>query len=111
MPEVDLGAQYRDAKASIGVHRQRQATAEIAFAHAFGRARGDRTALAVVDAQAAVDQAVADVEWCKAVTLAAGEAYKGEPLDVVLERNAVHRAAAAPGPSILPPADEPDEAP
>lgn len=95
IPDLDaLGVQYREAKAAIGTHRQRQADAELAFADAMRLARGDRSALAVVDAQAAVDRAVADVEWCKAATLAAGEAYKGEALDVILERNDAHGTAA-----------------
>jgi hypothetical protein len=88
VPDIDaLGAQYRGAKASVGVHRQRQAAAEITFAKAFRRHGGDRAALAVIDAQAAVDRAVADVEWCKAATLAAGEAYKGESFETVLARH------------------------
>ncbi len=87
----DLGAQYRDAKAAIGTHRQHQGQAEIAYAQAYRQHRGDRTALPVVDAQTAVDRAVGDVEWCKAVTVAAGEAYKGEPFDAVVARNSAHR--------------------
>lgn len=72
-----LGAQYRAARDAIGPHRRVQAEAEVAYAMAAKAAGGDTTALAVVKAKAAVDKARADVEWCKAVQVAAGEAFKG----------------------------------
>jgi hypothetical protein len=82
-----LGAQYRDAKDAIGVHRIRQARAEVAYAASVR----SKDSAAITAARAAVDRAVADVEWCRAVAVAAGEAYKGEPLADVMARNAAHR--------------------
>lgn len=90
-----LGAQYREARDAIGPHRARQARAEVAYAETLQRHGFDRTALAVAEAQAAAEKARADVEWCKAVQLAAGEDYKGEPLDVILARNDAHRSDLA----------------
>lgn len=91
MPDVDLdalGAQYREARASIGTHRARQAKAELALA-ATRRHTEDH---ADVDAaRAAVERAVTDVQWCQAVTVAAAERYKGVPFDQVPS----NRAAAA----------------
>lgn len=93
MTDLDaLGAQYRDARDAIGPHRRVQATAEVAYAKAVKAAGGDTTALAVMKARAAVDKARADVEWCKAATVAAGEAFKGVTFAEVTERNAAHRA-------------------
>lgn len=97
-PDLDaLGSQYREAKASIGIHRQRQAAAEDAYAEALSRSLMDRTAPEVVAAKVEVDQAVADVRWCQAVTVAAGEAYKGVSFEDVVARNDETRAGSGSG--------------
>lgn len=86
----DLGAQYRDAKAAIADHRRRQAAAEVEhgrLARRLGRDHPD-----VEDARAAVVQAHSDVRWCLAVTVAAGEAYKGRSLEDV---TAMHTTTGA----------------
>lgn len=85
-----LGAQYREAKGSIVVHRRAQAQAEVALARARRRHR-DEDHPDVVEARQVVATRHADVGWCQAVMVAAGEAYKGEPLDEVLARNEAHR--------------------
>lgn len=69
----ELGAQYRDARDSVAVHRRRQAQAELDLHQV--RRTGDVTA--VKAAQAKVRAATADVRWCQAVVVAAGEAFKG----------------------------------
>lgn len=48
------------------------------------------TELAALEQQVA--DAVAAVDWCRAVEVACMEAVKGEPLEVTLERNAAGRA-------------------
>lgn len=92
-----LGAQYREAMGAIIVHRCRQAEAEVAYGalyqqllRQFGpfeswppEARDQLDA-----AKAPVDKTVADVEWCKACTVAAGEAFKGETFATAVARNA-----------------------
>lgn len=87
-----LGSQYREAMASIGVHRRRQAAAEVAYAAVFHRHGGDRAAPDVVAALEVLDRAVADVQWCKAVTVAAGEAFKGVSFEDVVANNEANRA-------------------
>jgi len=77
-----LGAQYRDARDAIATHRRRQARAELALAAA--RRRHPENSEQVATARAAVERAVADVRWCQAVTIAAGEAYKGQSFEDVL---------------------------
>jgi hypothetical protein len=91
-----LGRQYREAKTSIGAHRVKQARTEVAYNETLRRHGGDRSAPAVITAQATVDQAVADVEWCKAVTVAAGEAIKGRSLEDVVAMNDENRAQYGP---------------
>lgn len=81
-PDLDaLGRQYREARGAIAPHRQRQADAEVAHGRLARRLGPDHP-----DTQAAwqtVGQAAADVRWCQAVTVAAGEAFKGVPFDDV----------------------------
>lgn len=79
-PSLDaLGAQYREAKASIAPHRRRQAESEVEHSRLLRRLGHDHP-----DVRAAwerVEQATADVRWCQAVIVAAGEAYKGVSFD------------------------------
>lgn len=70
-----LGAQYRTALESIAVHRRRQADAELALAAA--RRRYPDGSPEIDAALERVTKTVADVAWCKAVTIAAGEQFKG----------------------------------
>jgi hypothetical protein len=83
-----LAAQFQEAQTAIGIHRLRQAQTEAAYFDA--RQTGDPDTVAA--ARAAVDKAVADVEWCKACTVAAGEEFKGEQFETVVRRNETHRA-------------------
>lgn len=89
MDDLDaLGAQYREAKAAIATHRQRQATKELALARLRRRLPEDHPDVSA--ARAAVVKAHADVRWCQGATIAAGEAYKGVTLDQVPhDRNVV----------------------
>ena len=91
-----LAAQYREAKAAITVHRVKQADAERAYAAIYQDLvrRGERPerSAELAEARAAVDKAVADVQWCQAVMVAAAEAFKGEALAAVVERNEANRA-------------------
>jgi hypothetical protein len=91
-----LGAQYREAKASVTEHRLKQAQAETAYATRYQRLASSGQPLegnAELDAaRAAVEKAVADVEWCKAVTIAAAEEFKGESFETVVERNALRES-------------------
>jgi hypothetical protein len=91
-----LGAQYREAKASVPAHLKRQADAEIAVAEWLKTHRGvpadvlyDRTTGEPLDPELraledAVEQAQADVAWCRGLVVACGEAYKGRPFDEVV---------------------------
>lgn len=83
----ERGRQYREAKASIATHRARQAAAEVELGRLLrarqSNGRPSRYEAAVVEARERVDRAHADVDWCKAVTVAAGEAFKGVRLDEV----------------------------
>jgi hypothetical protein len=80
----ELGAQYRDVKHAIGSHRTKQAQAEVTYAaasHARIR-RGDLEPSAEERAALEdVEQAVADVAWCQACTVAAGEAFTGRTFE------------------------------
>ena len=108
MPEHDieaLGAQYREARDSIGAHRARQAQAEQARGAWVKAHRGvpadklyDRSTGVPIDPEllalsAAVDRATADVQWCRAVTVAAAEALKGMTLEDAIAQNDAGRAA------------------
>lgn len=77
MTYEQLGAQYRTARESIVEHRRRQAAAESALSGLLAVNRGLPDTPEIVEAREAVGRAVADVEWCKAATIAAGEAFKG----------------------------------
>ena len=84
---VALGAQYREARGAVAVHRRRQAEAEIAhgrLVRRLGHGHPDVEAAAAV-----VARAHGDVQWCRAVVVAAGEAYKGVPFDQVPHDRAV----------------------
>jgi hypothetical protein len=99
LPGIDLGAQYREAKASVPEHLKRQAKVELEQVAWLKKHRGvpadvlyDRTTgeaqdPALADIGARMKQAESDVAWCRAVTVAAGEAYKGESFDEVAQRN------------------------
>lgn len=110
MPKKDLealGAQYRDALNAVGPHRRRLADAELRRLEWLKRHRGvpaqliydsqtgDPTDPELVALDAGVAKARADVEWCRAVVVAAGELYKGESFAVVVARNEAHRPAAS----------------
>ncbi len=95
-----LGAQYRTARTSIGEHRRKQAAAEVALTRLLVTNRGMPDTPEIAAAREAVGKAVADVEWCKAVTIASGEAFKGvkfgpELYDTVLIAAARNRALNA----------------
>jgi len=90
-----LAAQYREARDAIGPHRAKQAKAEVAYAEALQRNGGDPTTLAVLQAKTAMDQAVVDVDWCKAAAVAAAEQYKGCSFVEAIERNEANRAHMA----------------
>lgn len=95
---------FADAQAAVGVHRRVQADAEIAMAQWLRKHRHvpadrlygpdgkprDRT---LVDLEAAVDRAHSDVQWCRSVAVACGEAVKGEPFETAAARNDANRAA------------------
>lgn len=89
MAEPDLGAlgaQYREARDAIVTHRRVQARAERSLAAV--RRRHAESSEQVAAAHVAVDRAAADVRWCQAVAVAAGEAFKGESFEAVVARNA-----------------------
>lgn len=82
-PTLDeLGDHYRTAKASIAEHRRLQAAAETAHQRLAARLGHDHPDVAA--ARDAMTKAHADVQWCQAVTVAAGEAFKGRSLADVL---------------------------
>lgn len=104
MTDLDLlGAQFREARDAIGPHRRVQADGELARSAwlkrhravpvdvLFSKDTGEPLDPELVALDAAVAAARVDVDWCRAVMLAAGEAFKGEPLEDVLARNAAHR--------------------
>lgn len=78
-----LGTQFREAKLAIGTHRARQAQAEVAL-HRLRRTGLPDVHADIAAATSVVDKASADVEWCRALLVAAGEAYKGQTLAQVL---------------------------
>ena len=81
-PDLDaLGAQYREVKESIATHRRRQAEAEVEHSRLIRRLGPSHPDIQA--AWAAVEQAARDVAWCRALTVACGEAYKGVPFDQV----------------------------
>lgn len=99
----DLGAQFRDAQAGIAACRAIEVQVDMERMSWLARHRGvpadvlyDRTTgdpihPDLIDLEARMAKAAADTLWCQAVMLACGEAFKGEPLQEVLERNAKHR--------------------
>lgn len=91
-----LGAQYREAKASVPAHLKRQADAELARTAWLKKHRGvpshvlyDRTTGEPLDPELrdmedAIAAAERDVAWCRGLVVACGEAYKGESFDEVI---------------------------
>lgn len=86
---TDLGAEFREAKAAVGHHRRLQAKAELELAAYLKSRRGvpvhmlyhaatgeprDRHLARLV---AAVEAKSVDVEWCRGLVVACGEAAKG----------------------------------
>lgn len=98
-----LGAQYREAKASVPAHLQRQHAAEMARLDWLKAHRGvpsdvlyDRETGEALDPELraledAVTAAEADVAWCRGLVVACGEAYKGESFADVVARNEANR--------------------
>ena len=87
-----LGAQYREAMEAIGTHRIEQAAAENAYGELYVslKMRGlleQGHPPELVALKATVDKAVADVDWCKACTVAAGEEFTGESFATKTARN------------------------
>lgn len=107
-PDLDaLGAQFREAQDAVTAHRRLEVDADMARLAWLQAHRGvpshelyDRTTGApldpvLADLEAGLAKASADTDWCRALVLACGEAYKGEPLDVVIARNEAHREKVA----------------
>lgn len=98
-----LGAQFREAQAGVVEHRKREVAADLAVMAwerqhrgvprhlIYDRETGDPTHPELVALETARTKATADLDWCKAVVLAAGEEFKGEPLGKILARNEAHR--------------------
>jgi hypothetical protein len=76
-----LGAQYREARDAVPVHRRRQAAAEITLGRLQRRHGPDHPDVAA--ARAAVTKLHHDVRWCQATAIAAAEAFKGCRFDDV----------------------------
>lgn len=96
---TDRGRDYQDAKASVGAHRRIQADAELAVARwlrkkahmrgadlydADGNAKHPEL-VALIEARTA---AMADVQWCRSLVVACGEAVKGQSFAEVMEGHA-----------------------
>jgi hypothetical protein len=91
-----LGAQYREAKASVPAHLKVQADAELARVAWLKAHRGvpsdvlyDRDTGEPLDPElraleAAIVQAESDVAWCRGLVVACGEAIKGRPFEEVV---------------------------
>lgn len=96
-----LGADYREAKAAVIVHRRAQAEAELArSAHLKARAR-DRKRQAQADdpkleqLDTAVTSTLADVRWCQSLVVACGEELKGVPLAEAIKPREIAEKARA----------------
>lgn len=99
----DPGVVFRAALAAVPAHLKVQSDAELALsawllAHRgvpsdllYDCASGEPLDPDLARLERAVDGAVADVAWCRAVVVAAGEVVKGEPFGVVAARNEAHR--------------------
>lgn len=96
-PDLDaLGAQYREAKDALPVHRKRWADAERAYANWLTAHRhvpssryrnpetGEPTDPELIALAKAMEQAAADDVWVRGLIVACGEAYKGRPLAEVM---------------------------
>lgn len=95
---TDLGADYRAAKAAVGTHRRILAEVElerqawlkqrrgVPFHLLFG-ADGEPTDPDLIALSERVDEAHADVDWCRALVVACGEAIKGETFAEAVERS------------------------
>ena len=100
-----LGAQYREAKQAVPAHRRRMAIVELEQAHylrtlrgvpsheLYDRRTGEPRDARLVEFDHLLKTAQADVDWCGAVEVACGEAYKGETLAEIAARNEANRAA------------------
>lgn len=106
---VDLGAQYREAKAALLEHRRVWAAAEQARADWLRRHRGVPSHLLyrrdtgdpldpeLVELEAAVEKAAADDEWVRGLVIACGEAFKGCSFDEAASRRPRSVVAALTG--------------
>lgn len=108
MDGLEHARAYREAKDAVVAHRRVQAGAELALAHYLRERRGvprDRLygpdgapkTATLANLEAAVDQAHADVQWCRALVVACGEQVKGEPFERAVERNDEGRSTARAG--------------
>lgn len=96
----ELGAQYRDAKNGVTACRHRQADAELdraRFIKTHRRGPHDDAYHDELDRlDGVVQRAYSDVQWCRSVVVACGEAIKGEPFETVAARNAENGPPAFP---------------
>lgn len=102
-PEVDLGAQYRAAKAAVTEHLARwsdacQAKAAWLRAHRhlpahvlFDRDTGEPLDPELRELHDDVSEAEAAYWWCRALVVAVGELIKGKPFEEVLAEQQRHR--------------------
>ena len=84
---VALGAQYREARGAVAVHRRRQAAAELEHGRLVRRLGPGHPD--VETAREAVASAHTDVQWCRGLVVACGEAYKDIPFNEVPHDRAV----------------------
>lgn len=87
--------EHRRAQAAAGVAKARWLRAHrgvpvTAIYHQDGTPKDPELA----SLEAALAQAAADVEWCRAVEVAVAEEVKGEPFEVVVARNEANRQKA-----------------
>lgn len=92
----DLGAQYREAKDAIPVHRKRWADAERAYVDWLKAHRhvpssryldpvtGEPTDPELIALASALERAASDDQWVRGLIVACGEAIKGRPFAEVL---------------------------
>lgn len=104
-PNLDaLGADYREAKASIPAHLERQKAIELERTAwlkkrrgvpadvLYDRETGEPRDPTLVDIESRLATAEGDVRWCRGLVIACGEAYKGETFQAILDRNEQNRA-------------------
>lgn len=96
-----LGADYREAKAAVIVHRRAQAEAELARSGYLKAKARDRKKRAQIDdpeldeLEAVVDSTLADVRWCQSLVVACGEELKGVSLAEAIKPREVAEKARA----------------